>query len=330
MSSDAILELRGLRMEYLVREGTIKAVNNVDLDVPRRSITAIIGESGSGKTSLVETFLRILPKNARIYSGKAILRLDNGQAVDLITLPENEMRKLRGKVIGYVPQGAQNSLNPVLTVWQHFKETLAQHGTRDENEIRKIAEHSLKLVGLDPDTTLSKYPHELSGGMKQRVVIALTMSLRPKLVVLDEPTSALDVFSQRIIVNILDRISREIETTMILITHDVPIVAELADYVSVLYAGQVVEAGPVYQVFNEPLHPYTRMLINSIPSVADIILKRRPTAIPGEPPSLLNPPPGCKFHPRCPFAMDICRKEEPPTINVGGNRYVKCWLYRKS
>lgn len=321
------LELRDLRMEYLVRDGTIKAVSGVTLYVDEGKITAIVGESGSGKTSLVETFLRILPRNSRIRGGEALLRLSSGEEVDLIKADERTMRRLRGKVIGYIPQGAQNSLNPVLTVEQHFVETLKNHGLWDSESSMDEIYSMLSLVRLDPDAVLKKYPFELSGGMKQRVVIALTMILKPELVILDEPTSALDVFSQRILLNILNNISMKYKNTMILITHDIPIVAELADRLAVLYAGTVVEIGDTYEVFKEPLHPYTSMLISAIPSVADIYLKRIPRPVPGEPPSLLNPPPGCKFHPRCPYAIEKCRTSEPPLYEPRKGRFVKCWLY---
>lgn len=323
------LMIRNLRMEYLVREGTIKAVSGVTLPVEEGGITAIVGESGSGKTSLIETFLKLLPKNARIRGGEAVLRLSDGREVDLVKADEGTMRRLRGRVIGYVPQGAQNSLNPVLTVEQHFVETLKNHGLWDSRKSMEEVRSVLSLVRLDPDTVLKKYPFELSGGMKQRVVIALTMVLRPELVVLDEPTSALDVFSQRVLLNILDKISEQYRNTMVLITHDIPIVAELADRVAVLYAGTVVEVGDTYDVFREPLHPYTAMLIASIPSVADVYLKRVPRPVPGEPPSLLNPPPGCKFHPRCPYATELCRTSEPPLEEPRRGRLVKCWLYSR-
>jgi peptide/nickel transport system ATP-binding protein len=323
------LMIRDLRMEYLVREGTIKAVSGVTLPVEEGRITAIVGESGSGKTSLVETFLKLLPKNARIRGGEAVLRLSDGREVDLVRADEGTMRGLRGRVVGYIPQGAQNSLNPVLTVEQHFVETLKNHGLWDSRKSMEEVRSVLSLVRLDPDTVLKKYPFELSGGMKQRVVIALTMVLRPELVVLDEPTSALDVFSQRVLLNILDRISEQYRNTMVLITHDIPIVAELADRVAVLYAGTVVEVGDTYEVFREPLHPYTAMLIASIPSVADVYLKRVPKPVPGEPPSLLNPPPGCRFHPRCPYATELCRTSEPPLEEPRRGRLVKCWLYSR-
>lgn len=315
-----------LSMVYLVREGTIKAVSNVNFNVYEGRITALIGESGSGKTSLIETIMRTLPRNAKILSGRVLLRLSTGESIDLIKASDSLMRRLRGRVIGYVPQGAQNSLNPVLTVKQHFYETLKDHGLYNEKSLEEIYS-ILKLVRLDPDEVLGKYPHELSGGMKQRVVVALTMILKPEIVVLDEPTSALDVFSQRILLNILYAIHSTYKNTMLLITHDLPIAVELADRIAVLYAGTIVEEGYVYEIFKEPLHPYTSMLISAIPSVIDVYTRRKPRPIPGEPPSLLNPPRGCKFHPRCPFARDICRIREPPEIEVSPGRRVKCWLY---
>ncbi|MEM0066042.1 MAG: ABC transporter ATP-binding protein [Sulfolobales archaeon] len=321
------LVIRDLRMEYLVREGTIKAVNGVNLAIPEGMITAIVGESGSGKTSLVETFLKILPKNARIRSGKALLKLSNGTVVDLIEASDSLIRKLRGKVVGYVPQGAQNSLNPVLTIEQHFLETLREHGIRSKEAIEERVCAMLSLVRLDPEVVLKKYPHELSGGMKQRVVIALTMLLQPELVVLDEPTSALDIFSQRVLLNILYKIQSTYKNTMVLITHDIPIVSELSDRVAVLYAGAIVESADTYEIFKEPLHPYTSMLISAIPSVVDVYLKRVPKPVPGELPSLLNPPPGCRFHPRCPHAFEKCRLKEPPTVEVRSGHSVSCWLY---
>lgn len=329
MSRDIALYVRGLTMEYVVREGTIKAVDKIDLDFYRHRVTAIVGESGSGKTSLIETILRILPRNARIRGGSAVLVTSRGEEIDLVRAGEEVLRRIRGRVVGYVPQGSQNSLNPVLTVEQHFIETLRSHGVRDTETIRKVAYEKLELVRIDPGAVLKKYPHELSGGMKQRVVIALTMSLDPEIVVLDEPTSALDIFSQRVLLNILDDIRERLRTTMILITHDLPVAAELADMVAVLYAGKVVEYGPVEEVFNRPGHPYTQLLIKSIPSILSFYTRSIPRPIPGEPPSLLSPPPGCRFHPRCPYAMDICRREDPPAVETGRGHYVKCWLYLK-
>jgi peptide/nickel transport system ATP-binding protein len=221
-----------------------------------------------------------------------------------------------------VPQGSMNSLNPVLRVVDQMIEPLVLRGIPKVDAI-KIAGEALESVGL-PKDTLNRYPHQLSGGMKQRVIIAMAIQARPKLIILDEPTSALDVMTQANIMNLLKRLKREFKLSYIFITHDLALASELADKVLVLYAGRVAELGSADLVYTDPKHPYTQGLIASVPTLRE---DKKLSFIPGEVPSLINPPNGCRFHPRCPYVMDICRREDPPMINLEGGRKVACWLY---
>jgi peptide/nickel transport system ATP-binding protein len=223
-------------------------------------------------------------------------------------------------------QGALNALNPVMKVGDQIAEVFRLHLGLPKDEGIKRAKELLKMVGLDPEK-VNAYPHELSGGMKQRVVIAMALALNPPLVIADEPTTALDVVTQAQILNLLKQLQREKNMSLILVSHDLSLIAELADKLAVMYAGKIVEYGSSDSVYNNPLHPYTQGLIRSIPRLSGE--KSELVGIPGEPPDLINPPPGCRFHPRCPFAMDVCRREEPPLVEVEKGHYVACWLYAK-
>ncbi len=321
-SNENIIEIRGLNVYYMTLRGYVKAVNEVDLDIQRGEIMGLVGESGSGKSTLAMAIMRILPPTARIVKGSILF---NG--TDMVRLDSRMLRRMLWKRISIIPQAALNALNPVLKIKDHFMETARAHGVSDKDWVVKRASELLELLNLEPKRVLNSYPHELSGGMKQRVLIALAMLLSPDVLILDEPTTALDVLTQRFILDLLKDLHAKTGITMIFITHDIAVIADLADRVGVMYAGKVVEVGDVFTVFKNPYHPYTVALMKSIPSLVGDISEMK--SIPGTLPDLINPPPGCLFAPRCPRAMDICREKHPPYVELKKGHYVSCWLYAK-
>ena len=328
MSSSKILRIENLSAIYLVREGSIKAAVDINLDMEEGSITAIVGESASGKSTILEAMTRSLPPNGRIVGGNVYYRRGNGDFINLMEIKDEELRRLRWSEIALVPQAVQNALNPTIRVFDHFVDTVEDHGVSwNTREIWDKALYLLNMMGLDGNRVLKSFPHELSGGMRQRTLIALSLLFDPKILILDEPTSALDVLTQARLIRVLDDVHRELKITMIFVTHDLPVAAELADYMGVIYGGNLVERGRTEDVIGDPKHPYTRALVSSLMMVVGSVEKIKP--IPGEPPSLLNPPEGCVFHPRCPFKMDRCSKETPPLFEVGEDHYARCWLYER-
>jgi len=313
-----LLEVRNLSVNYITMRGVVKALDRVSFDLDENETIAVVGETGSGKSTIAKAIVRVLEENARITGGEVIF-----EGVDVLKLSEEEFRRsYRWVKVAMVPQGSMNSLNPVLRVVDQMIEPLVLRGVPKVDAI-KIAGEALESVGL-PKDTLNRYPHQLSGGMKQRVIIAMAIQARPKLIILDEPTSALDVMTQANIMNLLKRLKREFKLSYIFITHDLALASELADKVLVLYAGRVAELGSADLVYTDPKHPYTQGLMTSVPTLRE---DKKLSFIPGEVPSLINPPSGCRFHPRCPYVMDICRREDPPMINLEGGRKVACWLY---
>lgn len=328
MNDSKILRIENLSAVYLVREGSIKAAVDINLDMEEGTITAIVGESASGKSTILEAMTRSLPPNGRIIGGNVFYRRDNGDYVNLMEIKEEELRKLRWSEIALVPQAAQNALNPTIRIFDHFVDTVEDHGYNwKTKEIWDKASNLLDMIGLDGNRVLRSFPHELSGGMRQRTLIALSLLFDPRILILDEPTSALDVLTQARLIRVLDEIHSKLKITMIFVTHDLPVAAELADYMSVIYGGNLMERGRTEDVIGDPKHPYTKALVSSLMSVVGSIEKIKP--IPGEPPSLLNPPKGCVFHPRCPFKMDRCSKESPPLFKIDEDHYVRCWLYEE-
>jgi len=320
--SDVILDVEGLKTYFYTSKGIVKAVDNVSFKLGRGEVLGIAGESGCGKSTLGFSLIRLVPPPGRIVGGRI-----NFMGEDILKMPEEEFRtKVRWKGISMVFQGAMNALNPVYTVGSQIAEVLTLHKGLSKKEALEEAANLLKMVGLDP-RRIRSYPHELSGGMKQRVVIAMALALRPALVIADEPTTALDVVVQAQIMNLLKSLQRELKMSIILITHDMSLIAEIADKVAIMYAGKIVEIGSSDRVFNNPLHPYTRALINSIPSLRKELKKLE--FIPGVPPDLIQPPPGCRFHPRCKYVFEPCNKEEPPMVEVEPGHFVSCWLYSK-
>lgn len=300
----------------------MKAVDGVNLTLDRETVLGIAGESGSGKSTLAWSIMGLPPPPGKIVGGSVSI-----DGIDLMSLKESERRKrVLWQKVSMVFQGAINAFNPVYTIGYQIAEPLILHKGYSKKEALQKAAELIKQVGLNPDV-INRYPHELSGGMKQRAVIAMALALDPPLLIADEPTTALDVVVQAQILNLLKKLKMERKLSVILITHDLSVIAELADYVAVMYAGRVVEYGPIEEVYNEPKHPYTQLLLSSIPRLKGPIDKLK--FIPGEPPDLTNPPPGCRFHPRCPYVFDDCKKNEPPLIGVGENHTSRCWLVAK-
>lgn len=313
------LVVNDLRLYYSSSRGVVRAVDDVSLEVERGTALAIVGESGCGKSSLAAAIMRLLPKNVHTYSGEILL-----DGVNIVDVPEEEFRqRYRWRRIAMVFQGAMNALNPVIDVGRQIAEPLEIHQGLSRREALERSVEALRVVKL-PEYVARRYPHELSGGMKQRVVIAMALIMKPDLLILDEPTSALDVITQASVMNLLKRLKEELEMTYIFITHDIALASEIADRIGVLYAGRLIELGSAEQVILDPKHPYSQKLIASIPSLRG---EKKLEYIPGSPPDLVNPPSGCRFHPRCPYVMEICR-EEPSEIVMEG-RHVKCWLYER-
>ena len=313
-----ILEVKDLTVYYHTPAGPVRAVEGVTFSVHPQEWFGIVGESGSGKSTVALALLRLIKPPGRIERGQIVL---DGR--DLLAFDEEDMRNYRLAQIALVAQGAMNSLNPVKRVRDHFLLALRDHGVQlGEQEYDRIIATLLKRVGLRPEVA-HLYPHELSGGMKQRVCIALAISLEPKVLVADEPTSALDVVVQWQVMETLRAVQREIGAAVILIGHDMGLIAQTVDRIAVMYAGRLVEVGPTREILTEPLHPYTRALIASLPSLDG---RGELRGIAGLPPSLLNPPAGCAFHPRCPVAIDRCQMERPLLREVRPRRWVACHL----
>ncbi len=319
MGHDSLLTVMELRLHFRTTKGPVQAVDDVSLTLRRGRTLVVVGESGCGKSSLARAILRLLPRNVHTYSGRIWL---NGS--DVMALPEERFRReVRWVRMALVPQGAMNALNPVLRVGEQVAEPLVVHGrAAGPAEARRSVEEIFRQVGVPLDF-VDRYPFELSGGMRQRVAIAMALVTVPDVVLLDEPTSALDVLTQANIMNVLKAIKRDLGTSFILITHDIATSSEIADDAAVMYAGQIVEASQAAQFYREPLHPYSRALMASVPTLRET---KTLGFIPGRPPSLIGPPRGCRFADRCPSRFSRC-SEEPPLVTVEGQRQVKCWLY---
>ena len=315
--SDPLLQVRRLRVFYGTPGEPVRAVDDVSLSIGEREVVGLVGESGCGKSTLGRGILGLLPQGARA-DGEVIFDGRN-----LVGLPPAGLRRLRGPQLGLIFQEPMTRLNPLLRISDHFRETLEQHEPRlTEAEIRKRSLETLGRMGIPP-TRFRQYPHEFSGGMRQRIMIALALVLRPKLLVADEPTTSLDVIVEGQILALLADLKRNFGTALLLITHNLGIVAEACDRMAVMYAGRIVEEGPVRDVFREPAHPYTRELLRSTISLETTELH----SIPGAPPNLIDPPPGCRFHPRCPDAMRVCAELAPVEQRLGEGRRVLCWLH---
>ncbi len=314
-----LLEVRSLRTSFFTDAGEVRAVDGVSFSVAAGKLMGLVGESGSGKTASVLSIMRLLPESARIVGGEIIF-----EDQDLLRLSEPEMRHVRGARIAMIFQEPMTSLNPVFTIGSQIGEAVRLHQQTARAETRNRTIEALRMVGIaDPERRIDDYPHQLSGGMRQRVMIAMALSCNPRLLIADEPTTALDVTIQAQILDLIRELQVRLGLAVILVTHDLGIVAEYADDVTILYAARVMEQAPSAELFRNPLNPYTRGLLESIPGM-DTNRQRRLQAIPGSIPSALNPPAGCRFHPRCPRVIPECSAAEPRLENRGPNHYVAC------
>ncbi len=323
-----ILRIEDLWVEYRTERGWLQAVRGVDLEIHAGEAVALIGESGSGKSTLGFALLRMLVRSARVARGKVTYRTRDGRTVDLLTVDDKEFRRMRWAEFAMVFQAAQNSLNPVIKVSDTFQETARAHGLRDKRRVQEKSLELLRMVQLDADRVYNAYPHELSGGMRQRVSIALSLLLDPQLIILDEPTTALDIITQRAIIDVIRGLRDQFDFTMIFISHDLSLAAELADKVVTMYAGEVVEDGSVRDVFYQPKHPYTVGLLNAVPPIVGEEFTPL-VAIPGATPNLLHIPPGCPFHPRCPYHTEVCLQHHPPLYKISPAHRAACHHHDK-
>ncbi|HQY92831.1 MAG: ABC transporter ATP-binding protein [Caldilinea sp.] len=319
------LSLDNVHVGYATRRGKVQAVRGVTVDLRAGESLALIGESGSGKSTLGLAIVRLLPETAQVSPGVITYRRDERE-VDVLRLTPNEMREFRWSDCAMVFQAALNAFNPVLTVWNQTFDTAKAHGWHDKQAVLARLVELLQFVQLDPKRVIDAYPHELSGGMRQRVLLALSLLLNPQVLILDEPTTALDIITQRTIIKLLRQLKEDQHFTMIFISHDLAIAAELADRVATMYAGRIVELGTSDDIFYRPRHPYTLGLIRAVPTVSGGF--EQLFSIPGSPPDLINLPSGCKFHERCSFATDRCIQEEPELETVGLNHAAACWNWR--
>jgi peptide/nickel transport system ATP-binding protein len=319
--AEPILEIRNLKTGFVTESGIVKALDGVSITIEKGQVVCLVGESGSGKSVTSLNVMRLSD-----YDGGIVLEGEiRFHGEDLVKKSQEDMRKIRGSKIAMIFQEPMNALNPVFTVGDQIAETLRLHKGMSKEEAQRKAVEMLRKVGIpEPEIRAKQYPHEMSGGMCQRVVIAMALVCRPELVIADEPTTALDVTVQAQILDLLRELQSELHTSILLITHDMGVAAEMADRIAVMYAGTIVEEGTVEEIFSQPHHPYTIGLLNSIPGFEG----QRGTelyTIKGSIPSLANLPTGCRFHPRCPFATDKCRAEEPSLLEIGSGRRAACW-----
>jgi peptide/nickel transport system ATP-binding protein len=339
-SHEPLLEIENLRIHFKSPGGLARVVDGANLEVHRNEIFGIAGESGCGKTTLVEAILQIIRFPNRVTSGTVRFFPTNGEPVDLMKLNQAEMRRFRWEHISYIPQGSMNSLNPVMRVGEQIADGMTAHGVSERDARRKVPS-LLDRVGLEGKVA-DLHPHELSGGMKQRVIIATAIAMEPELIIADEPTTALDVNVQRVILETLAKLRDELGVAILTVSHDLPVHAQLVDRIGVMYAGKIVEIGDIRPVLKMPLHPYTQGLMASIPAIGGA--RKRLDGIAGASSSPNNWPEGCRFHPRCPYAMEVCQREEPmlarihqgrravgtAEVEVAGERFAACHLHPES
>ena len=324
--NETVLRTEGLKAFYVLdvfgTQKVVKAVNEVSIEIRENEVYGIAGESGCGKTTLLKALVAAIEPPLRLIEGK-VYYCGHGQEIDVSSLSAEEKRRLRWEYISYVPQGSMSVLNPVIKVKETYRDFIESHVSgKTREEAYEIAGRQIVELGL-PRKIMDAYPHQLSGGMRQRVTIALAALLKPRIIVCDEPTTALDVVVQRGVVQMLRDIQKYLENTIVLVTHDMGIQANIADRLGIMYAGKIVEEATAERIFGNPLHPYTRYLINSLPRFGD---KTTRESVPGSPPSLMDLPSGCPFHPRCPYVVDICAKQMPGLINLDTSHKVACWL----
>ncbi len=316
-----LLDVKGLKTYFFTEDGVVQAVNGVDFAIPEGHVMGLVGESGCGKSVTSLSIMRLLAGSGKIVEGEVWLRGKN-----LVTLPEDEMVKLRGGALSMIFQQPTSCLNPIFRVGDQVAEVLIQHQSLPKDEAWNRAVEMLSKVGIpDAGRRAKSFPHEISGGQAQRVMIAMALSCLPDLLIADEPTTALDVTIQAQILDLMRRMQHELGTTILLITHDLGVIAEMCDHVAVMYAGLIVEYTDVNTLFENPLHPYTEGLMAAIPVLGDV--RDSLAVIPGTVPDLINLPPGCKFSPRCPYAKDICTRQDPALIEAEPGHKVRCFIY---
>jgi len=315
-----LVNVENLKMYYETIRGYVKAVDDVSFKMNQKDAIGLAGESGCGKTSVAFSILRLLPSNAKIVDGRIMF-----EGTDLVKMSAKKFQQdIRWRKISVIFQGAMNALHPTMSIGNQIAESITAHEKVGKKEALERAGKLLDLVGIGASRA-DRFPHELSGGMKQRTITAMSLSCNPDLIIADEPTTALDVIIQAQVLKVMKELRDKLSLSMILISHDLSIIAETCNKCAIMYAGKIVEQGDIIHIFKEALHPYTRKLIEAFPSVLG--RKTELSAIHGFPPDLLNPPPGCRFHPRCQQAMEICRAEEPAIVQIGKKEhYVACHL----
>lgn len=323
---EILLKAENVRAYYKLEKASVRAVDGLSFEILEDEVVGVVGESGCGKTTLSNVIFMNMVKPLTLVDGKIFLRV-NGEFVEISSMTRDEVkRKFWGKEITIIPQAAMNALMPTIRMEKYVRHLAESHGINEEELLEK-ARRRFEEVGLDP-LWIKRYPFELSGGMRQRAVIAIATILNPSLLIADEPTSALDVVNQKVLLKVLMQMKHQgIVKSIIFITHDIATVRQIADRMIIMYAGKIVEFAPVESLLERPLHPYTQGLFNSVLTPEPEVKKRGITTIPGAPPNLINPPSGCRFHPRCPHAMDVCKEKEPPLTEVEPGRRVACWLY---
>lgn len=314
----SLLEVKNLKTYFHTKEGVVKAVDDVSFTLEEGEAIGLVGESGCGKTTTALSITSLLPKEGNVVGGEIIF---NGK--NLVELNENQIRRYRWNEISIAFQGAMNALNPVKKIGEQITEVMMYHNKLDYKSARKKAKDLLELVEIDRKR-IDQYPHEFSGGMKQRVMIAMALACDPKVLIGDEPTTALDVMVQAQILELLERLRAELKMSLILITHDLSVMAETCDKAAVMYAGKIVETGTVENIIHHSSHPYTQKLVKAFPDINGE--KEMTESIPGTPPNLINPPSGCYFHPRCEYAIEKCKHSSPPLKKIAEGHYVACHL----
>ena len=317
-NKNLILDIKDLVIHYETDDGVVEAVNGIDIQLEHGKTLGLVGETGSGKTTTALSILRLVPDPPGVIKNGSIL-LDGK---DILNMPQKELEAIRGNIVSMIFQDPMTSLNPVLTVGDQIAEVIKLHDKISEKEAEQKAGDMLEVVGI-PRERFGEYPHQFSGGMKQRVVIAMALACNPKLLLADEPTTALDVVVQKGILMMLMRLQKQLKNTMIIVSHDMGVHYQITDRMAIMYSGSIAELGKTEDIFNDPIHPYTKMLVDALPRVGEDVQR---VGIAGRPPALKNPPPGCRFAPRCPHATDRCRSEVPKFREIRPGRFAACHL----